>query len=296
MKRIVFYLLFVCFLANTYSQTSNSLAQTITDISATVSNIDTPNSSVLLKFSLPKDSEINELYIYRDTAQITKFTIKNLKPIDIIKGTEKTYEDNLVKTQGDTYFYCILATNKNNEIFDVIIPLVNSTITGIVPYPKPQDIAPVQKPVIITSYTDERSIIPLANLNTHTNTEPDPSISNESLTYAKNLSKTGKKAQIRKPFIFEEDKKESTGEQYLLSKIILGPFMKQEYMNSENELLSFLSINRSYDITKKAYFYLGQVYYYQTRYKEALLAFLDAEDISPVEVSKWIDATLQMIE
>lgn len=296
MKRFIYCLIILSLIGNVYSQNSTSLTQTITNISATVKNEDTQNSAVEVQFSLPKNSEINELYIYRDTAQITRFTINSLKPIDIIKTNKTSYLDELEKIQGASYFYCILATNKKNEIFDVIIPLVNSTVTGIIPYPQTQDLTPVQKPVIITSYMDERSIIPLAGLSTHSNMEKDPSISKESLAYAKSLGKNTKKTQIRKPFIFEDEKKESTGEQYLLSEIILGPFTKQQWMNSENELLSFLSINRSSDITKKGNFYLGQVYYYQTRYKEALLAFMNADDLAPAEISKWIDATLAMME
>jgi hypothetical protein len=56
-----------------------------------------------------------------------------------------------------------------------------------------------------------------------------------------------------------------------------------------------LAMPRSYRNRSKARFYLGQVFYFQGRPREALLEFLASGDLFPAETRDWTQAALRAL-
>jgi len=93
--------------------------------------------------------------------------------------------------------------------------------------------------------------------------------------------------------IFPEDLLQgATGEEYQLRSIVQGSFSFKEWKNAEEEFRRFLELPRGKNNKAKAHFYLGQVYYFQDKRREALLSFLNAQDTYPVETGFWIQTVL----
>jgi hypothetical protein len=104
---------------------------------------------------------------------------------------------------------------------------------------------------------------------------------------------------FREPGVFLEDiersASSSTGENSRLSQIVQGPFSSRKWEEAGEELLRFLSLPRSAAVESRAHFYLGQVYYFGGKPREALFEFLSARNMYPGETSPWIDAVLMRL-
>jgi hypothetical protein len=95
------------------------------------------------------------------------------------------------------------------------------------------------------------------------------------------------------PLIFPVDKSPGENpEAMLLSSILNGSFLDKEWKAAEKELVNFLAIRRAASLEARAQHYLGQVYFFQERYREAFYQFLFAKDAYQVESSTWLDAVL----
>ena len=93
--------------------------------------------------------------------------------------------------------------------------------------------------------------------------------------------------------VFPEDlAKGGSGEEYQLRSIVQGYFSLKEWNKSEDELRRFLDLPRNKINQIKARFYLGQVYYFQGKPREALMEFLQARGNFPEETNPWIQAVL----
>jgi hypothetical protein len=86
------------------------------------------------------------------------------------------------------------------------------------------------------------------------------------------------------------------GELGRLQEIVQGPFLAGDMSSAETRLLDFLSLPRKPDLSNRARFYLGQVYYFETRTRDALLEFLSAQDSFYGETQAWIDACYEKLE
>jgi hypothetical protein len=86
------------------------------------------------------------------------------------------------------------------------------------------------------------------------------------------------------------------GELARLQDIIQGPFQAGDWAGAQSRLLDFLSLPRKPDLSDRALFYLGQVYFFQGRARDALLQFLDAQDTFYQETASWIEACFQVLE
>ncbi len=94
------------------------------------------------------------------------------------------------------------------------------------------------------------------------------------------------------PVILTEDRGEGAGgEAYTLRSVLQNEFRAREWDEAVGQLLSFLSIRRSEELEARGRFYLGQVYYFQGRYREAFFEFLLAEDYFYTQAQPWL-ATL----
>jgi len=107
------------------------------------------------------------------------------------------------------------------------------------------------------------------------------------------IPRSGQSAAVPEAVIFPEDlTRGASVEEYQLRSIVQGSFSGKEWKNAEEEFRRFLELPRDKRIRAKAHFYLGQIYYFQNKRREALLSFLDAQDTYPAETSSWIQAVL----
>jgi len=73
-------------------------------------------------------------------------------------------------------------------------------------------------------------------------------------------------------------------------------FIKRKYKEAQTELLRLLATNRSDAVTSRAFFYLGESYYFSGNYADAVNAFLYAADAYPSLAKKWIDSSLDFMQ
>jgi len=86
------------------------------------------------------------------------------------------------------------------------------------------------------------------------------------------------------------------GELARLQEIVQGPFLSGDMTAAKQKLLDYLSLPRKPDLGARARFYLGQVYYFQGRPRDALLEFLTSQDFYYQESAPWIDACFSVLE
>jgi TolA-binding protein len=92
-----------------------------------------------------------------------------------------------------------------------------------------------------------------------------------------------------------DETEKSGGEEYILKSILDKYLIQEKYREAEKELKNFLSIHRNRNIEVRAHFYLAQSYYFQSRYRKALIEFTMAQENYYRDVSPWIDACFDKI-
>jgi hypothetical protein len=124
---------------------------------------------------------------------------------------------------------------------------------------------------------------------------PSPPLSEEALMAARALAgPASKTVPFREPGVFLEDAEgaSSGGENGRLSQIVQGPFISRKWEEAGEELRRFLSLPRPAAVESRSRFYLGQVYYFTGKPREALFEFLAARNMYPNETNPWINAVL----
>ena len=296
MKRFIFNtLLFLFFTFSCFTQ--SSVSSVISNLRATINNTSEDFATISLKWKIPQKNDITEFIIYRDNKQILKENLSLLKPIEILTGKYTSYFDT-VTNLSDEYYYAVLTKTRNGDFFDIIIPTVNATVNPVIPKPKKTVFSEnINKPGRIETRENERELIPLPYLNEEYNSYVEKkAIPKKNIEIAKKLSakKTEKKS---KPLqILPQDKKPESGDQYLLSTIVNTSFIKADWNTAESEFLKFLKINRTEETVSRANFYLGQIYYYQGKSKNALNSFMTSLNNYPIESRQWIDEVLEEFE
>lgn len=97
-------------------------------------------------------------------------------------------------------------------------------------------------------------------------------------------------------YIFPEDLTvRGAGEEYQLRSIVQDYFFLRNWDGTQAELSRFLELPRGRQIRAKAYFYLGQVYFFQGKMREALFSFLESQEAYPVESNFWIQTVMGRI-
>lgn len=296
MKRFIFNtLLFLIFTFSCFTQ--SSVSSVISNLRATINNTSEDFATISLKWKIPQKNDITEFIIYRDNKQILKENLSLLKPIEILTGKYTSYFDT-VTNLSDEYYYAVLTKTRNGDFFDIIIPTVNATVNPVIPKPKKTVFSEnINKPGRIETRENERELIPLPYLNEEDNSYVEKkAIQKKNIEIAKKLSakKTEKKSKTLQ--ILPQDKKPESGDQYLLSTIVNTSFIKADWNTAESEFLKFLKINRTEETVSRANFYLGQIYYYQGKSKNALNSFMTSLNNYPIESRQWIDEVLEEFE
>jgi hypothetical protein len=294
MKRLLSILVVCLTTVSFFSQNTPSSNSTVSNIQV---KLDSENlTSVTLTWTLPASSQIAAVRVYRSNSQIFSSNIDTLQPIASLPASATLYADTVPDVEAG-YYYALVCELKDDSVFKLIIPSVNATVTAATPLPLQTKLASLIQPNPGENGRNERSLIPLPYLNILARSEDlKTAVSPEAQNIARQLGTEANYYSSNPIYIFPEDVKPLSGEQYLLSTIINSSFIQNDWIQAETDLHNFLSINRSEEITKRAVFYTAQTLYYQARYPEALRLFIDTEDTFPDLTREWIESVLHLYE
>ena len=288
--------IFIFFISTSIFSQSN-VSSSISSIRATVKSKTQNQAIIEVTWEIPKKNDIVAFNIFRSEEQITKDTIKKLKPIIVLQGRYTRYTDTVTNLTS-SYFYCVTTKTSSGQDFDIVIPMVNSTVTPVVPVSKanaekelPKEETKVETP------ENERALVPLPYLNELEDANASKKeVTSHDLSVAKKFAKKNK-ARKTKPFqILPLDAVPDSGEQYLLSTIVNGSFKEAKWDTALAEIEDFLKINRTEETLNRAYFYLGQIYYYKGDSKNSIFSFMKSQTDYPLESRQWIDEVLNSLE
>lgn len=284
---VLLFTLFTLFLT-----AQSTVSSSVSSIKTKIGTQNSDSATIIINWEIPRKNDIVAYLVYRDTKQIVKNSISTLKPIITLTGKYSTYTDTVTDLSKE-YYYTVLAKTRDDIVFDVIIPTVNTTVNPIVfvSNKKKETIEPLAN--INEKRENERELIPLPFLNSEKKSTPSTvKFTDESLAISKNLSQKQKKTKTFNIELLKEDETPTSGDQYLLSTIANDSFIQQKWDIAEKEIQEFLKINRSKETISRAYFYLGQIYHYKGNNKKAIESFMYAQDDYPVQARKWLEIAL----
>lgn len=288
MKKSIFFIFLILCLSK--------LSAVETPIVQEINTILQNDDEIKITWILPTNTEsINYFLLYKDFKPITSF--KQIQEIDESLQLSKTTTSFIDKPNTyEPLYYAIIAVT--DKMYPLIIPSYNSTIKAIklkksetkipteaiknAPSTYPQGKSR-EAPLPAIAYNDKQNVSSLS-------TEAQSSISklniNSTLTIKKTLM----------PYIFDDETiVPDGGDNLLLFDIIKNTFETQKYEECTQSLLQLLSTNISKDVQNRAYFYLGQTYYFTANYKTAISYFVKTESIFPSLSQKWTNSSLDFI-
>ena len=304
MKKFIFSFAAV-FVLQFFSQNLN--AQSVFQAKPVVYSIPakkTAINKIQLTWSLPENFSAASIAVFRSSAQIIENSeILSMKPAAEIPAKSTSYTDTL-KFFGE-YYYALIARDKSGNLFDIVIPSANATISAVtLENPTKDEFAEktqagqtgkIGQPEEKYQPSFLRNL-PLPYLNLISDIGRKPTEFGEKTKNAgKELS--GKffeqKPKLREPYIFEEDLVCAPGgDDYYLFQSLKNYFIKKDYRASVTDLKNFLSVSREPYTAARASFYLAESQYYCRNYKSALQIFLFLEDVFPSLSKLWADSSL----
>ncbi len=195
---------------------------------------------------------------------------------------------------GIAYYYALLDENELKSGSALIEIGVNTTVqAATVP-------AGLYRIGLPGPSSDLRSM-PLPLISLHSLGETSPSLtpsplSPEATKIIKRLVSVTEPKELseRRPRVFPQDlEAPAGGEEYTLRSIVQGTFAKRDWRKAITELSGYLSLSRTALTEARARFYLGQSYYFQNQYREALFEFLLVQEQYSAEAREWIQAVLR---
>lgn len=263
-------------------------------------------NQIRLEWTVPEISEpsVTGIVIVRDSQVISSYDQINSKTIIAsVSSGETSYIDTIPDSKD--YFYCVLARVSESKIYKIILPSINTTITGT----KAKSSA--QEGIVVSEKSPKVEVIKFIDPSERLRQVPLPrpdlienndtkkiQLGNAAVKAVKELGlKDIKPDVITKEFVFEEDMiSPAGGDEYFLFKILKESFVKKQYSASVKSLTEFLSVHRDEKTTKRSYFYLGEAFYFTRDYQNALFCFLKVQEDYPELAKKWIDSCLDLIQ
>ena len=129
------------------------------------------------------------------------------------------------------------------------------------------------------------------------NAEPlvSDNTANQAETLVAGINASGKKAKLT-PHLFEEDLvSPDGGDDYLLFQILKNYFVAKKYRETVDKLSQLIGTNISDSTRNRACFYLGEAYYLQGNYEEAVRSFVKVQAAYPTLAKKWLDSSLDRL-
>jgi hypothetical protein len=283
----------------TTTATEEQLATRITGIKAAVS----PNGTTI-DLSFQSSAPNRELLAFWGTTPFRR-------PEDLLRGTSKSAVDPMV---GTYQVHVIAGVDYYFAVFDAGLYMVGKS-----PLEPGQNTTtqPVQIPLPAgtgaqTSLTG-RGGVPLPVLQLTENVESGGNLpSNEPLTLPapRRVSPATARAidgilagihlpppQPMKLQILELDATpDVNGEIASLQTIVQETFPSRNFAGASQRIGDFLSLPRKPEIEARARFYLGEIYFFLEKTREAFMEFLLAENSFYHETQGWLDACLEKLE
>lgn len=255
-------------------------------------------NKIQLTWNLPPEFNAASIAVFRSTSQIQqKSTISAEKPIAELPAHATSYTDTL--THFGSYYYALIARDKNGDLFNMLFPTVNATAKAVALIP-PDDyyeLPQENEEQYVPGFLRELPL-PYLDLISDLNIPPTK-MSAKTKKAGKELAGkyAVKKPKLLNPYIFEEDTVLSPqGDDFFLFESLKTYFIKKDYKGSVKDLREFLSITREPSVMIRAVFYLAESHYYCKNYRKALELFLFVEDELPELSKKWIDSTLDFYQ
>ncbi|MBQ4377576.1 MAG: hypothetical protein II821_00040 [Treponema sp.] len=282
--------LFLCFISSSVFSQKITSRPVCSEISARKTGV----NKIELNWKLPEDFNAASIAIFRSTSQIEqKSKISAEKPVAEVPAHTTTFTDYL-KHFGD-YYYALIARDKNGDLFNILIPTVNTTVKAVSLFP-PNDYLEIegeQEEQYVPGFLRELPL-PYLDLISDLDIKATPMSAKAKKAGTELSGKYAvKKPVLLNPYVFQEDMILSPeGDDYFLFESLKKYFMKKDYKGSVKDLRQFLAITREPQVMTRAVFYLAESQYYCKNYRNALELFLFIEDEYPSLSKKWIDSTL----
>lgn len=89
------------------------------------------------------------------------------------------------------------------------------------------------------------------------------------------------------------DQDGAKGMELTLRTVVEGPLSRGAWSEAITMLQNFVRLPLPDELTHRAYFYLGQAYYFNQDYRKAALAFLTAQEDYYPQATRWLDRSLR---
>ena len=243
-------------------------------------NITVENDSINISWENLFSNDIKQIYLYKANKPIifqNQLTKENL--VTTLDAKQDFYT--IYDKKDFANYYALIYQLKDNSFYDVLIFSENSSVFNAVLE------AFIQK----TNYNLEEDVKQLTEETLEEGKlrkTPLPTISlfEDDYSLAKSQNNTTK-IDI-KPYIFEEEKEENpVGLAYELYNITSKYFSTEDFEGASKELKFLLENKYDEKTTARIYFYLGECYFFNQDYKNALSCFLLSEKQYPTVSKQW---------
>ena len=257
-------------------------------------------TKIRLSWKLPRPFKAKSLLVYRDTQPFaTHAQLAQVAPIAELKPNSNYFIDTVQNYRE--YYYAVIARRADGTSYDVILPSINATVSGVrvqrAEQAEPTDAELEEEKLYADGQLRE---LPLPYLNMLGNQGKKPNKLQPQVMAAGRELSAGHQTPTHErlpPHIFDEDMiSPSGGDEYFLFEILKDYFIRRNYAQSVTQLQQFLGMNRSPETTTRAAFYLGESLYYCGKYRQALMMFLYVSEDEPALAKKWIQSTLNFYE
>lgn len=243
-------------------------------------NIDVKNDTIIISWENLFQNDIKQIYLYKSN---TPIIFQNQLTKENLIGTLESYQDSFTIFEKKNFanYYAVIYQLKDNSFYDVLIFSENSSVFNAVLEEFIQEInyIPENDTKEIPKETLEEGKLRKTPL-------PTISIFEDDYNLAKSQNNT-QKIDIA-PYIFEEEKTENpVGLAYELYNITSKYFFTEDFNEASKELKFLLENKYDEKTTARIYFYLGQCYFFNEEYKNALSCFLLSEKQYPTISKQW---------
>ena len=290
----------LCACACMYAAVAAQSKPIVLHITASASETD---GEISVRWQMDKQStqSVSRLLVFRSTDGIIKTIDENAVPHAVLSAGSTEYRDKVSDTSS-TYYYAVIAEQSDGSAYNIVIPSVNATLTGVTLALSAQPLTtndekelftepspvPVKTPVTLRKR-------PLPRLNILPNIVPEQNAYPKSGEIQSNYNAYDISTDENiKADILEQEKNDEllSGDDYTLFAIINERFTPKDWENAEKDLRRFLHINRSEEVNARAFFYLGQALYFNGKYRQALECFQNSQRFFPVLSKKWSERAL----
>lgn len=297
MKKFLYIFLFTFLSINLFS---NSLVKRQRPIVSDIQTKQLKGNKILLTWTLPENPfpVIKELIIFKSNKPISSYSdINNLTPVASVSSTTSEWTDKL--NSYNDFYYAVIA-HVENQKYNIILPSINSTVTGTrLKFQQKEN-------KIVNSSSSKEKLYPVGTMREtplpfldfiENQDKKNIDLSIQAKTIAKTLGNDKTKDLTPlKQYIFEQDLiSPDGGEDFLLFEILRKFFIQRNYTESEIQLKKLLGTNINKDVSDRAYFYLGESLYLQGKYNDSVKYFLNVYESYPELSKKWINSSLDLI-